>query len=400
MAQPLTPRRPGRAVTKFSKRALLVGGGALTALVLGGVLLPMTWQGTPPAPAKEQPPAQQLKLPDVITRPLTPRPLTIAAPIVQEIVPVPPSQPDTAPDTGKGKIASSFMDTLNPFATQPSPATKEPHGTPQSQPAPPATKAPTAPKEAKPRKGWAMLAAPQQREAQASSAALDEIPSARQVASQGQPGGTGAQGLIQSARWAIPAEPLKTIYRSQTLTGRLLQAVHSEKPGQVKIQLTVPVLDKFGYDTTILPKDTLVIATQGSRTQYGDSRLGLKIEQLELPSGEVIDVRATVGDDAGSHGMKGKVNNHYGKLILGVGLNALLNIGIKSAVGTPGPQQFFRNPVEDAAQDIGQAVQGAAASVIGRELQVSPTITIPVGTFCTINLLENMTFSRPPVVAR
>jgi len=222
----------------------------------------------------------------------------------------------------------------------------------------------------------------------------------RPVVAQAQQGTGGTQDLIKPARWAIPAQPLKTLYRSQVLNGRLLQALHSEKPGQVVIELTTPVFNKFGYDTMILDKGTLVIATQAGRTQYGDSRLGLKIEQLELPTGEVVDLRAIVGDEAGTNGMQGKVNNHYGKLILGVGLNALLNIGVKSAVGTPGRNQFFRNPLEDATQDVGHAVQGAATDLIGRELQLRPTITIPAGTFCRINLLENMQFHRPPVVAR
>src|SRR5262245_17194350 len=111
-----------------------------------------------------------------------------------------------------------------------------------------------------------------------------------------------------------------------------------------------------------------MIAVQQGSVTYGATRLALKIEQLEFPSGEVVDLRATVGDDAGSNGMKGKVNNHYGKLILGTGLSALLNIGVRSAVGTPGKQQFFRDPLQEAAQDVGQAVQGAATDMIGREL--------------------------------
>ena len=141
--------------------------------------------------------------------------------------------------------------------------------------------------------------------------------------------------------------------------GQLLQAVHSDIPGQVKIILTpVPVLDKFGYDTTILPKDTLIIAVQEGRVTHGATRLALKLEQLELPSGEVIDLRATVGDDAGSSGMKGKVNNHYGKLILGTGLSALLSIGIKTAVGTPGRTSFSAIPYRTRRRTSEQRCKG------------------------------------------
>ena len=213
------------------------------------------------------------------------------------------------------------------------------------------------------------------------------------------PGG-GAQGLIQPARWAIPAEPLRTIYRSQTLHGQLLQAVHSDIPGQVKINLIVPVHDKFGYDTVILPAGTLIIAVQEGRVIYGATRLALKLEQLELPSGEVVELRATVGDDAAAGGMKGKVNNHYGKLLLGTGLSALLNIGVRTAVGTPGKNEFFRDPAQEAAEDVGQAVQRSATDILSRELQVRPTITIPAGTLCTLSLQENMQFNRVPLVAR
>ena len=184
-----------------------------------------------------------------------------------------------------------------------------------------------------------------------------------------------AQGLIQPARWAIPANPLRTIYRSQTLTGQLLQAIHSEIPGQLKIILTTPVLDKFGYDTTILPRGTLVIAQQVGQPQYANTRLNVSIEQLELPSGEVVGLRATVGEEDGSTGLKGKVNNHYGKLLLATGVSAILNIGVRSAAGTPGANQFFRNPLQEAAQDVGQGVQQEAQRVVDRELRVPPTIS-------------------------
>jgi hypothetical protein len=183
-----------------------------------------------------------------------------------------------------------------------------------------------------------------------------------------------AQDLIHHAKWASPAQPLVTIYRSQTLAGRLLQAVNSDIPGQLKIQLTTPVLDKFGYDTTILPKETLAIASQEGKPQHGTARLALKLEQLELPSGEVVNLKATVGDQDGANGMAGKVNGHYGKLLL--------------AAGTP--SGFYQNPAQEAARDVGQSVQRDAQSVVDRELRVPPTITIPAGTICTINLGENI----------
>ena len=244
-----------------------------------------------------------------------------------------------------------------------------------------------------------------QRDAPKTESALDGIPEAllppglrprKPDKASGEIGST----LIQPARWAMPEQPLFTIYRSQTLTAMLLQAVHSDMPGQVKMILTEPVLDKFGYDTVILPKDTIIIAVQIGRPSFGSTRLELKLEQLELPSGEVIELRANLGDTEGASGIRGKVNNHLAKVILATGLSALLNIGVKTAVGTPGSGEFFRTPIQDAAQDVGASVQRDASSLIDKTLRIPPTITIKAGTFCTVNLLENMQFNRPPHLAR
>jgi type IV secretion system protein VirB10 len=215
-------------------------------------------------------------------------------------------------------------------------------------------------------------------------------------------GGKQGEGeeLIHRARWAIPANPLKTIYRSQTLTGRLLHAMHSDLPGQVKIELTTPVLDRFGYDTEIVPKGAILIVTQQGRPSYGQTRLPVGLEQLEFPSGEVVNFKAAVGSEDGANGLTGSVNNHYVKLGAATLFSAILNIGVRSLAGTPGRGQHYQDPGQQAAQDIGQSVQRDAQSIVDRELRVPPTITIPAGTFCTINLAENIQFHAPAPVVR
>lgn len=208
------------------------------------------------------------------------------------------------------------------------------------------------------------------------------------------------QDLIKPANWAIPSRPLKTIYRSQTLTGKLLQSMSSDLPGQVKIDITSAVLDKFGYNTIIIPKDTIVIASQEGKVTYGMSRISIRLEQLEFPTGEVVNLKATVGDNDGSNGLAGKTNSHYGKLILATGLSAILNIGVRAAAGTPGQGSYFENPVQSASRDIGQSVQRDAQGIVDRELRLPPTITIKSGTVCTINLQENVQFHRDPIIAK
>lgn len=287
----------------------------------------------------------------------------------------------------------SMLDSLNPFGAR--------GGTPGGQqpsqaPTPPQTPTAATPTQATqavpakpPKKGWGFAV-----EVKVAPSPPPEVEGLK--ADLGKE--TGATALIHPATWAKPAYPLVTIYRSQTLIGRLAQNVNSDIPGQVKIELSLPLYDKFGYDHLILDKGTLIIATQDGKPQYGAMRLPLKLEQLELLTGEVVTFKAMVGDQEGANGVAGKVNNHYGKLLLATGLSAVLNIGVQTATGTP--SGFYQSPAQKAAQDLGQDVQSSAKEVIGRELKVAPTIEIKAGTNVTINLQENITFSRRPVVIK
>ena len=62
----------------------------------------------------------------------------------------------------------------------------------------------------------------------------------------------------------------------------------------------------------------------------------------------------------GATGIPAKVNNHYGSVILGAGLSALLNIGTRAPFGSTAnfqqnlPQEF----AQDTAQSLGRARKG------------------------------------------
>jgi len=260
-------------------------------------------------------------------------------------------------------------------------------GVPKNQVATPTVKEKPKPKR------WEALA-------KATVASKNTTETTQAVGSSGTKTPSQASSLITPAEWAIPADPLHTIYESMTLEGELLQVLHSDIQGQLLIRLTIPVFDKFGYDVTILPKGTLVVAYQDEKPEYGQTRLKVRLKQLELPSGEVVRLSGTVGDEDGSNGLSGKVNNHYGKLALATGISAVLNIGARSLVGTPGTNQFFQNPAQQAAQDIGSDVQQSAKGIVDRELKIPPTISRKAMTFCSIKLDKNIQFNRPPIVAQ
>jgi type IV secretion system protein VirB10 len=208
------------------------------------------------------------------------------------------------------------------------------------------------------------------------------------------------QSLIHPANWARPLKPLQTLYRSQVLVGETTQAIDSSIPGTVRVRLTEDVWDKFGYHRVILPAGSLVIAEQQGSPQFGARRLEMALQQIELPTSEVIALKASLGDQDGANGLTGKVNNHYGKLIGATLINAVLNIGIRSAAGTPAAGVYFQNPAQAAAQDVAQSTAGDINRLAAQQLKVPPTIEIPAHTPVTISLAENIQFNRPPILAK
>jgi type IV secretory pathway VirB10-like protein len=94
--------------------------------------------------------------------------------------------------------------------------------------------------------------------------------------------------------------------------------------------------------------------------------------------------------------MPAKVNNHYGSVILGAGLSALLNIGTRAPFGSTSnfqqtlPQEF----AQDTAQSLGQSAQG----MVNRQLSVAPTLTVTYATPVTLQFGENVSFQTKPLV--
>jgi type IV secretory pathway VirB10-like protein len=206
------------------------------------------------------------------------------------------------------------------------------------------------------------------------------------------------QDIIRHARWAEAREPLKTIYKSQQLTGTLRRAISSEVPGIAICDLSIPVFDKYGYDEMILDKGTAVVMKQKGGLTYGATRVPIAVDQIEMPSGEVWEVKADIQAEDGKNGLAGKVNNHYGKIALAAVLNAALSLGSASLAGTPGRGQYYENPAQSAARQGAESFSSDMRGIVQQQLKVPPTIDIKAGTVCLVQLDENVTFSKKPVL--
>lgn len=218
--------------------------------------------------------------------------------------------------------------------------------------------------------------------------------------------GTAAKGahLIDPAVWAAPASPGRTLYRTQVLPCELLALIDTDAPGQIQLGLTVPVFGFYGQGEELFPKGSRVIGTQAGKAEYGKKTIEVKLEQIHLPNGTIVEIPGEVGNEDASNQLNGRVNNHWGATVAAAAINALINLGGGYVTGTPGRGEFYMDPAQRAAQEAAQSAQQDARAVVARELKRGPSITRDPNRkgerFCTIQILKNIQFSARPVVVK
>ena len=310
-----------------------------------------------------------------------------------ELPPIPRAEPiSTSPDV----LTQQMLPPLPPLTT-PLPAQLPP--TPQSsttsQPTPAASTTGTTAKEPPKPKRWLFAKVDAQSMGKSPFPTVEKPDKAEKPEGATQESDKASSGLVHAAQWVKPHDVTHVLYRSQTIHGVLLHEVDSDLPGQLRIMVTRAVQDKFGQGVTLVPQHTILLGEQQGKTAYGINRLDVAIVELEFPDGTLVNLaKAKLTDKSGAVGGAGHTNNHYGSLLLGTGISALLSIGARAPFGNT--EGFQPSLSQDFGRDVAQGVNQSGQRVVGRELLRNPTITIKAGTEVAVQLQENLSFATAP----
>jgi type IV secretion system protein TrbI len=166
----------------------------------------------------------------------------------------------------------------------------------------------------------------------------------------------------------------------------------------VVVRVTRPLEDKQLQGVPLIPQHSLIVAKQAGKPEFGAARLGLEVEQIELPDGSILLAKSQVADQYGGAGVAGKVSNHYGRILFGATLSALLSVGVRLPTGNT--EGFVPTIGQDVTRSLGQDIAQTGRQIIQRELDRSPTITLPAGTPVRMHPNENIHFVRGPKIVR
>jgi type IV secretory pathway VirB10-like protein len=168
-----------------------------------------------------------------------------------------------------------------------------------------------------------------------------------------------------------------------------LRSINSDMPGVITARTTRDVYDSTTQRNLVLPRGSLAVGEYSSEVRMGQERLLFAFTRLVLPNGQSFDLTAFNGSDAtGRAGLTGDVDNHYFKLF---GTSLLIGL-LADRVVAPRAVPQGTTGQAGGLSATGQILTDTAKSILEKNREVVPTITIPSGVRLVIEVKRDMIF--------
>ena len=172
-----------------------------------------------------------------------------------------------------------------------------------------------------------------------------------------------------------PPASANVLQAGSVIPAALLTGLRSDLPGQVTAQVTEDVFDSPTGRILLIPQGSRLVGQYDAQIAFGQQRALLDWNRLIMPNGSSIVLERQPGaDPEGYAGLADQVDNHWGSLLKAAALSTLLSVGAEagSSNGEASLTQAIRQGASQNFSQIGE-------QVVGRSLNVQPTITIRPG---------------------
>ena len=164
------------------------------------------------------------------------------------------------------------------------------------------------------------------------------------------------------------------ILAGTVIPAALLTGINTDLPGDVIATVTSPVFDTVTGQHLLIPQGARLYGAYDSQIANGQNRALLVWHRLLLPNGRSIQLNRMRGTDtAGYAGVEDQVDYHVDKLFLSAVLSTAIAFGGNLA------RSASSNSENDVGDTIAQEASKFGSSIIERQLDVQPTITIRPG---------------------
>jgi type IV secretory pathway VirB10-like protein len=171
-----------------------------------------------------------------------------------------------------------------------------------------------------------------------------------------------------------PASPF-VLQAGSVIPASLVTGLRSDLPGEVTAQVTEDVYDSPTGKILLIPQGARLIGQYDAQVTFGQSRALLVWTRVIMPNGKSIVLqRQPAVDTQGYAGLADQVDNHWGMLFKAAILSTILSVGAEAGTSTS-----ENNLAQAIRQGASQSINQAGERVVGRSLDIQPTITIRPG---------------------
>ena len=172
-----------------------------------------------------------------------------------------------------------------------------------------------------------------------------------------------------------PAASKHILQAGAVIPAALITGLRSDLPGQVTAQVTEDVYDSPTGKILLIPQGARLVWQYDAQIAFGQTRALLVWNRLIMPNGRSIVLERQPGADTeGYAGLEDEVDNHWGMLFKAAILSTLLSVG--SEAGTSNSENNLAQAIRQGAS---QSFSQVGEQVVGRSLNIQPTITIRPG---------------------
>jgi type IV secretion system protein VirB10 len=173
----------------------------------------------------------------------------------------------------------------------------------------------------------------------------------------------------------------------------LEQGLNSDLPGDLKALVTVNVYDTATGQYLLIPQGSRLIGKYDSRVSYGQSGVQVVWNRVVFPDASTVDLNGMEGlDSQGNAGLRDKVDRHYKRLFGSAALSSLFSAAFDVTQRQNQSVLNYPSPTQTAEASVSRNLSETGSEITRRNLNVQPTIKVPVGYRFTVRVNRDILF--------